>query len=127
MRIYKTKIFHKWIKANKITGGILKDTTKEIVAGLIDVHLGGGVYKKRIQTTNKGKSGGARVILAYKEGDRVVFLYGFNKNERDNITNKEKEAFKKLANFYLNLTDLVINKALLIQELMEVKLWVQKF
>jgi len=122
LKVCKTKMFHKWMKVNKIAGTKLKETTMEISAGLIDVHLGGGLYKKRIQTTNKGKSEGARVILAYKKEARLIFLYGFNKNEKDNISKKEQEAFKKLADFYLNLTDFAITKALLIHELMEVKL-----
>jgi hypothetical protein len=38
------------------------------------------------------------------ENVRVIYLYGFSKNERDNISSKELEAFKKLTKDYLVLS-----------------------
>lgn len=122
MEVYQTKIFYIWMVTNKITDASLKQAILEITNGLIDVALGDGLYKKRIKFGGKGKRGGSRVILAYKKNKRLIFLYGFNKKEKDNITLKEKKAFKKLSDFYLNLTNLEILNALRIQELTEVKL-----
>lgn len=122
VEIYKTKIFYKWMRINKVTDVLMKETILEIVNGLMDVALGDGLYKKRMKIGGRGKRGGSRVILAYKKNKRLIFLYGFNKNEKDNISLKEKQAFKKLSDFYLSLTSLEVSNALAIQELIEVKL-----
>jgi hypothetical protein len=53
--------------------------------GLVDADLGGGVIKQRVARTGQGRSGGYRMLLAYREGHRAVFLYGFSKSERENI------------------------------------------
>lgn len=47
-RILKTRFFHRWA----------------LRAGLIDGDLGGGVIKKRVGVQGRGKSGGARIVLA---------------------------------------------------------------
>jgi hypothetical protein len=49
-----------------------------------------------------------------------VFLYGFAKNERDNIDDKELDDLKKLAKHYLGYSDAQIATALEQGELREV-------
>ena len=39
----------------------------------------------------------------YKENDRAIFLYGFEKKERENIDKTELQSFKKLANDLITL------------------------
>jgi hypothetical protein len=41
---------------------------------LVDARLGGFLIKKRVAGFGRGKSGGYRTIVAYRQGDRVVFL-----------------------------------------------------
>lgn len=53
--------------------------------GLIDANLGGGLIKQRIARKGRGRSGGYRTIVAYRMGNRAVFLYAFAKNEQENI------------------------------------------
>jgi hypothetical protein len=53
--------------------------------GIIDADLGGGLIKQRVARKGQGRSGGYRMILAYRMRDRAVFVFGFEKNERDNI------------------------------------------
>lgn len=77
---------------------------REIEAGLVDAHLGGFLLKKRIGIDGRGKSGGLRSILAHRQADRVVFLYVFGKNERDNLTEREKLALSELGDEYMRLT-----------------------
>lgn len=122
LKVYKTKLFNKWTKTNKITEEALRDGVSEICLGLVDAQLGGCLYKKRLELVNKGKRGGARVILVYRKEDRLIFLYGFAKNEKDNVTSKEKGALKKLADFYLKLSNAELNNAVKTKELVEVKL-----
>jgi hypothetical protein len=49
-----------------------------------------------------------------------VFLYGFAKNERDNINDRELDDLKKLAKQLLNYTEEQIAKAIRQAELREV-------
>ncbi len=55
------------------------------------VELGGGLRKIRIARKGGGKSGGYRVLHFYREEGLPVFLLTvFAKNERANITAKER-------------------------------------
>ena len=58
--------------------------------------LGGNIYKIRVKRGNRGKSSGFRTIVVYKKEDRVIFLYGFGKNEKSNIDKSELQYFKKI-------------------------------
>lgn len=57
--------------------------------GLVDADLGGNVYKKRIPLPGRGKSRSTRTLLATNKENRWIFLFGFEKNDRDNITQAE--------------------------------------
>ena len=70
---------------------------EEMVAGLIDADLGGGVVKKRVGLSGRGKRGGARTLVATNRGTRWFFVFGFEKNERSNISDGELEALQSLA------------------------------
>ena len=101
--IYKTKVFDRWANEQGLTDQSLCQAVKEMNAGLIDADLGGGLYKKRVARTGQGKSGGFRTLVATNKGDRWIFVFGFAKNERDNINKKEQESLKVLANQLLAL------------------------
>lgn len=45
----------------------------------------------------RGKSGSTRTLDATNMGKRWYFVFGFEKNERDNITDVEFTALKRLA------------------------------
>lgn len=62
------------------------------------------MIKKRIALPSRGKSAGSRTLLAYRQGELSFFLYGYAKNERDNITDKELKVLKQLASSLLSLT-----------------------
>lgn len=74
-------------------------------AGLIDADLGGGLIKKRIALPGRGKRGSTRTLLATNQADRWIYVYGFEKNEKDSITTKELEALRLLAADLLRLSD----------------------
>ncbi|WP_442958937.1 type II toxin-antitoxin system RelE/ParE family toxin [Providencia sp. PROV129] len=46
----------------------------DVFAGQYEAHLGSGVIKKRLPLQGKGKSGGVRMLIFYKQG-RHLFLY----------------------------------------------------
>ena len=76
----------------------------EMRQGLIDADLGGGVVKKRVPLPGRGKSGGARTLVATNKDDRWFFVFGFEKNERANISPKELEALQAIAADLLRLS-----------------------
>jgi hypothetical protein len=75
----------------------------QIESGLVDARLGGSLLKKRIAKGGRAKSGGFRAIVAYRRHDRLVFLYVFGKNERDNITEQERAALLEIGDEYMRL------------------------
>lgn len=76
----------------------------EMVRGLVDADLGGGVVKKRVPLPGRGKSGSTRTLVATNKGSRWFFLFGFEKNERGNVSGKELEALQAIADDLLKLS-----------------------
>ena len=76
----------------------------EMENGLVDAELGGGVVKKRVPLPGRGKSGGARTSLATNKGSLWFFVFGFEKNERVNVSLRELEALKAIAADLLKLS-----------------------
>jgi hypothetical protein len=98
MRIFKTRLFAKWVNKEKLSDQILWQTIEEMERGLVDADLGGGVYKKRLALPGRGKRVGARTIIAYKMKEKAFFIFGYAKNERATISMEEKKMAKTLAN-----------------------------
>ncbi len=102
MKVYKNKVFQKWAKSEGVKDTDLTKAATEIEAGLVDGALGGDVFKKRLARKGQGKRGGFRTIVAFQKGHRIFFMYGFAKNQRTNISEKEEQDLKKLAKFLLD-------------------------
>ena len=96
-RVLKTKHFAKFASKAGLTGTALCDAVKEMEQGLIDADLGGGVVKKRVALPGQGKSGSSRTIVAHRKKSHWFFVYGFEKNDRANITDRERAALQKMA------------------------------
>ena len=120
MRNFKTRSFAKWARKVRLDDATLDAAAKAIRQGIFEANLGGGVIKKRIPLAGRGKSGGARTIVAHRSGAHVFFMYGFAKNERDNINLKELEAFRLLSDNLLGLTATQLQTACAAKELIEV-------
>ena len=120
MQIFLTKWFSRWAANEGLLEQALRDAVSEMEQGLIDANLGGHVVKKRIGVGGRGKSGGVRTILAFQIKGKAFFLYGFAKNQRDNINAKELQALKKMAAHLLAYDRKALDKAIEMQELIEV-------
>lgn len=94
---------------------------EEVRSGKYEANLGGHVYKKRIRFEGKGKSGSGRTIVCYQKGDKAIFVHGFAKNEKSNLSNKELIALKEFAKILLGLSDEQIQIALRAGDFIEVK------
>ena len=120
MSIYKTRSFARWVKREGLADRDLCDAVVEMQKGLIDARLGGGLIKKRVARSGHGKRGGYRVILASNLGDRWVFMFGFAKNERDNVDDNELRLMKRLASAFLEMDDRMLRQALTSGEILEI-------
>jgi hypothetical protein len=97
----------------------LARAVSEMERGLVDADLGGGVLKKRIALPGRGKSGSTRTLVATNRAGRWFFIFGFEKNERSNVSAKELEGLQTIAVDLLKLStaelELLIRQAALIE------------
>ena len=126
MRVFKTKWFVRFARKEKITDDTLIAAIREAESGLNDGDMGGNLLKKRIARTGAGKRGGYRTIIVYRFGNRAIFVYGFAKNEVDNMGDVEVKKYQKMAQLLLNYTSADIAVALSAGELEEVDYHEQK-
>lgn len=107
MRVFKNRSFSRWARKEKIADAELHAAALEVVAGKVEADLGGYLFKKRIARRGGGKSGGYRTLIGYRKGnsDRMIFLYGFPKNQRANITDREREALGIAAEAFIRASD----------------------
>ena len=111
MRVFKTKAFSRFARKEGIRDTMLSGAVLEIEDGLYEADLGGGLFKKRVARLGAGKSGGYRTAVAYREGMRAVFLHGFPKNDKGNLSELELKELKKLAKIFLQFSDADMAKA----------------
>jgi hypothetical protein len=112
VRLFKTKWFARAARKDRISDASLRDAIERAQRGSIDADLGGHLIKQRVAREGQGKSGGFRVIVAFDAKTRAVFLLGFAKNERDNITSKELESLKEIAATWVSADEATINRAI---------------
>jgi hypothetical protein len=120
LRILKSRTFARWAKGDGVTDAALCRAAYEVAQGLIDAHLGGSLLKKRIGRDHGGKRGGFRTIIAYRERDRLIFMYGFAKSERDNIRAIERSALIALGAELMTYDDIDLARAIAAGTLVEI-------
>lgn len=121
MQAFKTKVFAKWANREGLGDDALASAVAEMERGLIDARLGGQVVKKRVALPGRGKRGSTRTLVAFKEADKAFFIYGFAKNERANMSDKELRALKLLAKELLNYAASALATAMQAGELIEIE------
>ena len=110
-RAFKTRHFCRWMRKTELTDSALCAAVQEMVQGLVDADLGGGVVKKRIGLAGRGKRGGVRTLVATNKGNRWFFVFGFEKNDRANIGDDELDALKDIAHDLLARTSTQLDVA----------------
>lgn len=121
MNIWKTKVFKKWQKKTSILNTDLLSAITEISKGLVDADLGNGLIKKRVARKGSGKKSGYRTLIATNKQEKWFFIYGFSKNERENINQQELNSLQELAKTLIGMTIQDIEKAMINNELEEMK------
>jgi hypothetical protein len=99
MLFIETSIFTKQIKS-LISDEEYREFQEELLLqpdkGAL-IKNGGGIRKIRCSQSNKGKSGGIRVIYYWvTEDDQIFFLVAYPKSVKDNLTDKETNILRQL-------------------------------
>ena len=118
--IFKTKLFARIARKERISDRSLAEAIERAERGLVDADLGGGLIKQRVAREGQGRSGGYRMLVAYRVQGRAVFLYGFAKNEKDNIGPDELASLQEIAAAWLAAGPDRIEAAIEAKELQEV-------
>lgn len=107
MRIFKNRWFAKFADKENISDSDLIQAIQEANNGNIDADLGGGVIKLRLARKGKGKGkrGGYRNIVLFRQDNKAFFVYGFAKSERENINKAELAEFKKATKLSFKFSD----------------------
>jgi hypothetical protein len=108
----QTKWFRKWAKKQKISNERLCEAIENVDLNLSSESLGGGLYKVRVASLYGGKRSSFRTILVYRKEDRAVMVYGFAKNEKENLSMTELKHFKILAKDILSLSEEALRDAI---------------
>ncbi len=119
-RVFKTRHFARWARKAGLPDATLCAAVQEMAAGLVDADLGGGVVKKRVPLPGRGKRGSTRTLVATNRADRWFFLYGYEKNEQENIGPEDLRTVQGLAADYLALDDNGLRLVLNINEILEI-------
>ena len=97
MRVFKSKEFARFTRKNRIADDELCRAIAEIHEGAIDADLGGGVFKQRLRRAGQGKSGGFRTIILLRLNSLALFVFGFAKSDKANVSPVELMVWRKIA------------------------------
>jgi hypothetical protein len=120
VRLFKLKAFARFQRREGIADKMLSKAIGGVEKGIIDADLGGGLIKQRVARPGQGKRGGFRTIIAYRRGNRAIFLFGFAKSERENLNQDELAQWQRIGRAYLGLDDEGLGAAISVDELIEV-------
>lgn len=86
----------------------------------MDADLGGGVIKQRVARPGKGKSGGYRTLILFRQGDRAIFAFGFAKSAQANISKADLALLRNAAAEALEWSDEELDRLVASETLVEI-------
>ena len=105
MKVYSTAEFARFASKEHIGDRALCEAVERAEKGLIDADLAGPLIKQRVARPGQGRSRGYRTILAYRSGRSAIFLYGFSKSAKANLSAAEQDTFAEFGAIVLNLPE----------------------
>ena len=121
MRVFKNRRVDRFARKSGISDRDLCEAVDRANRSLIDANLGGGVIKQRIARAGQGKSGGFPTVILFTTQQRAIFVIGFAKNDRQNITDEELRLTREAARFFLELSGSAMEAIVATGEITEVK------
>lgn len=113
--------FVRFARKEGLTDSALREAVQRAEDGLIDADLGGGVIKQRVARPGKGKSGGYRTLILYRQGDRAIFAFGFAKSAQANISKADLALLKDAAAEALGWNDEELDRLVASGTLVEIE------
>lgn len=98
--LFLTKEFARQARRSGLSDDGLLEAVGRAEDGKVDADLGGGLIKQRVARPGQGRSGGFRTVIAYRRGERAIFLHLFAKARQANLSQAELETLQKLAKAY---------------------------
>jgi len=120
LRVFATKSFRRFQRKEGISDGSLSEAIKRAERGLIDADLGRGLIKQRVARPGEGRRGGLRTVIAYRIGERAVFIFGFAKSDQANLSKADESDLKDYGALLLALDARGIDTMIAGRELTEV-------
>ena len=114
------KAFRLFQRKERIDDDALCEAIARAEHGLIDAALGAGLIKQRVARKGQGRSGGFRTIIAYRAAERSVFVYGFAKSARVNVSKADERDLADYGAMLLSLDDDGIETIMAGDELKEI-------
>ena len=123
MRVFKEADFARWARKERIRDETICAAAQDVVDGKVEADLGNWLFKKRVARPGWGKRGGWRMIIGYRRRhtDRIVFLFGFAKNESSTLSEAGHKALAVLAKGYVQANDAAIKSLIESGDIIEVK------
>ena len=121
MAIYQFKPFARFARGEKIPDDKLMEAIERAARGLVDADLGGGLIKQRVAREGQGRSGGYRMMIAFRGADFSVFLFGFAKSDESNVDDRQLAVLRRFAASWLSADAARIKAAVECGELIEVR------
>jgi len=119
--IYQLKAFARFARGEKIPDEKLVEAIERAARGLVDADLGSGLIKQRVARQGQGRSGGYRMMIAFRGQDFSVFLFGFAKSDESNVEDRQLAILRRFAASWLSADATLIKAALERGELIEVQ------
>jgi hypothetical protein len=120
VRIFKTKTLARFTRQHGIDDASLVAAVENAMRGLVDADLGGHIIKQRVARSGQGKRGGFRMLVGIR-ADRAIFLFGFAKNERENIDDDQLRTLREIVASWFAADETKIMHALKVGLLIEVQ------
>jgi hypothetical protein len=83
----------------------LSEAISRAECGLIDANLGHGLVKQRVARPGEGRRGGFRTVVAYRAGERAVFIFGFAKSDQANLSKADESDLRDFGALLLDRDD----------------------
>lgn len=111
MKVYATREFSKFAFKEGITDQALCEAVARAERGLIDADLPGAIIKQRVARTGQGAARGHRTVLVYRHGQLAVFVHGFSKNAKANLSPAEQEVYADLGGIITGMSVTLLKAA----------------
>uniref|UniRef100_UPI00343A147F type II toxin-antitoxin system RelE/ParE family toxin n=1 Tax=Sphingomonas bacterium TaxID=1895847 RepID=UPI00343A147F len=95
--MFKNGWFERFVRKERLADSALREAVQRAESGLVDADLGGGAIKQRVARPGKGKSGGYRTLILFRQGDRAIFAFGFAKSAQANMSKADLALLKDAA------------------------------